>query len=197
MFTQKSFEVFEIAGLEPRMTAIRADIQPIFTEIAEKFLSALTEKLPEKNFYLHIAQHRRRTVYAPHATLCALSENKRGYKMMPHFQLGICGSYVFVYLGVIDNPKQREHYAQKLLEIRDLPSDFVVSKDHMNAEYFPISDYQAAAERLKTVKKADFEVGRIWSAERFKPSENEKILKEMRQTLIDLLPVYEKVMEEE
>ncbi len=32
MFTEKSFEVFEIEGLEPRMAAIRQEIQPIFQQ---------------------------------------------------------------------------------------------------------------------------------------------------------------------
>lgn len=39
MFTQKSFEIFKIEGLEPRMTEIRSEIQPVFSEIGQKLLT--------------------------------------------------------------------------------------------------------------------------------------------------------------
>jgi uncharacterized protein YktB (UPF0637 family) len=37
---------------------------------------------------LYIAQHRRRTRYAPENTWSAISDNKRGYKSQAHLQLG-------------------------------------------------------------------------------------------------------------
>ena len=45
MFTQKSFEIFKIEGLEPRMTEIRSEIQPVFSEIGQKLLTELSVKL--------------------------------------------------------------------------------------------------------------------------------------------------------
>ena len=50
MFTQKSFEIFSIDGLEARMAEIRSEIQPVFSEIG------------------HISQHRRSTAIAPENT---------------------------------------------------------------------------------------------------------------------------------
>ncbi len=44
MFTQKSFEIFKIEGLEPRMTEIRSEIQPVFSEIGQKLLTELSVK---------------------------------------------------------------------------------------------------------------------------------------------------------
>ena len=35
MFRKKSFEVFDIEGLEARMQAVRSEIQPVFMEIGE------------------------------------------------------------------------------------------------------------------------------------------------------------------
>ena len=85
------------------MQEIRKEIQPIFQQIGEK--SALfTEKL-DTPFYLHIAQHRRRSVYPPEETWAAFGPNKRGYKMDAHFQIGITREYAFVWLSVIDQPK--------------------------------------------------------------------------------------------
>lgn len=36
MFTQESFKVFDITGLDERMEAIREKIQPIFKELDER-----------------------------------------------------------------------------------------------------------------------------------------------------------------
>lgn len=196
MFNRKSFEIFEIVGLEPRMMEIRAEIQPIFREIGEKFLTELSSQFPEKNFYQHIAQHRRRTANAPDATLTAFSENKRGYKMLPHIQLGLCRDYVFVYLGIIDAPKNREIWADRLSALTmELPSDFVVSKNHMNSTFFDLMEFTDAVHRLKTVKKADFELGRIWTSEQFSGQQDETILAEMLLTVKQLAPIYQKLME--
>ena len=98
MFTQKSFEIFKIEGLEPRMTKIRSEIQPVFSEIGQKLLTELSVKIPNQEFYFHIAQHRRRTANAPENTWSAISTKARGYKMEAHFKLGIWEGYVFIYL---------------------------------------------------------------------------------------------------
>ena len=64
MFTQKSFEIFSIDGLEARMAEIRSEIQPVFSEIGQKLLTKLSAKILNQEFYFHIAQHRRRTANA-------------------------------------------------------------------------------------------------------------------------------------
>ena len=60
MFTEKSFEVFDIDGLDERMAAIRQEVQPTFQQLDEVFQQELEPLLDEKLF-IHIAQHRRRT----------------------------------------------------------------------------------------------------------------------------------------
>lgn len=37
MFTEKSFEVFDIDGLDERMAAIRQEVQPTFQQLDEVF----------------------------------------------------------------------------------------------------------------------------------------------------------------
>lgn len=194
MFNEKSFKVFEIAGLEPRMVGVRAEIQPVFQEIGEAFLQLLSKELPEQDFYLHIAQHRRRTTHAPENTWSAISTKARGYKMEAHFQLGIWGDYVFVYLSVIDQPKDQKNYAEKLAKIKPFPNDFVFSKDHTQAQYFPIAEIEPAIERLKAVKKSELELGRIWEKSVFDDKQDQQILTEMKQTILDLLPIYQVLM---
>lgn len=196
MFTEHSFKIFEIEGLEPRMKAIRSGIQPIFQEIGNLFLTELSNKWPSQNFYLHIAQHRRRTTYAPENTWLAISTQKRGYKMEPHFQLGIWPNYVFVYLSIIDQPKAQQKYVQRLAQISKFPTDFVLSKNHTTSDFYNLTEVSNALERLKTVKKSEFEVGRTWSNDQFNGCRDEKLRNEMLKTLQELMPLYRNLMED-
>lgn len=198
MFTQKSFEIFSIDGLEARMSEIRSEIQPIFSEIGQKLLTKLSAKISNQEFYFHIAQHRRRTANAPESTWSAISTKARGYKMEAHFQLGIWEDYVFIYLSMIDQPKKQKEYAELLTNLsveKMLTEDFIISKDHTKAEIFPLSAFSEAAERLGKVKKSELEIGRLWPKERFDGKEDSKILAEMLETIDQLLPIYQKLME--
>jgi uncharacterized protein YktB (UPF0637 family) len=199
MFTEKSFEVFNVEGLDERMIKIRSEIQPIFQEIGEKMRLRCAENCPETEFFLHIAQHRRRTANAPENTWSAISTKPRGYKMEAHFQLGIWADYVFVYLSIIDQPKAQKVYADKLLsnisQLTELSENFKLSKDHTKPEYYALTDLSVALERLQTVKKSEFEIGRIWSREKFNGQQNEKILAEMLETVEELTPIYKKLLE--
>ena len=198
MFTQKSFEIFSIDGLEARMAEIRSEIHPVFSEIGQKLLTKLSAKISNQEFYFHIAQHRRRTANAPENTWSAISTKARGYKMEAHFQLGIWEDYVFIYLSMIDQPKKQKEYAELLTNLsveKMLTEDFIISKDHTKAEVFPLSAFSEAAERLGKVKKSELEIGRLWSKERFDGKEDSKILAEMLETIDQLLPIYQKLME--
>lgn len=198
MFTQNHFEIFSIDGLEARMAEIRSEIQPVFSEIGQTLLTKLSAKISNQEFYFHIAQHRRRTANAPENTWSAISTKARGYKMEAHFQLGIWEDYVFIYLSMIDQPKKQKEYAELLTNLsveKMLTEDFIISKDHTKAEVFPLSAFSEAAERLGKVKKSELEIGRLWSKERFDGKEDSKILAEMLETIDQLLPIYQKLME--
>ncbi len=198
MFTQKSFEIFSIDGLEARMAEIRSEIQPVFSEIGQKLLTELSAKISNQEFYFHIAQHRRRTANAPENTWSAISTKARGYKMEAHFQLGIWEDYVFIYLSMIDQPKKQKEYAELLTNLsveKMLTEDFIISKDHTKAEVFPLSAFSEAVERLGKVKKSELEIGRLWPKERFDGKADSKILAEMLETIDQLLPIYQKLME--
>ncbi|MDR1606461.1 MAG: DUF1054 domain-containing protein [Streptococcaceae bacterium] len=160
-FNDQTFEVFEIAGLAPRMAAIRSEIQPIFSEIMGDVAERLTAVTGQACF-VHIAQHRRRTKYAPESTWSAISDHKKGYKSQAHLQLGIWPDYVFIYLAIIDNPPKRTDYANYLAAHQSFPDDFVYSLDHTKADVFPVTEGLAAGiQRLHDVKKGELEIGRI------------------------------------
>lgn len=166
MFDDTSFAIFELPGLEERMAAIRSEIQPIFQTLAEAFQLQLETELGNE-YFIHIAQHRRRTVYPPDSTLVALSRNKRGYKMEPHFQLGISPDFVFIWLACIDQPKNKQQQAQLLLDHRELlqeiPTDFYLSGDHTQnkIEPFSVSAAEKMLVRFRDIKKGEFQIGRI------------------------------------
>lgn len=196
MFNEKSFEVFEVAGLDERMAAIRQVIQPTFQQLNESFQQQL-EPLLDEPLFIHIAQHRRRTTYPPENTWSALSRQKRGYKMEPHFQLGIGSEYVFMWLSCIDQPKNERAIAQMLLDnqplFESLSPDFVLSGDHTKEKIEELSpeNLQRLLIRFRDVKKGEFQIGRIIKKEDpmwKKPTAAQAF---MLKTYEQLIPIYQ------
>jgi uncharacterized protein YktB (UPF0637 family) len=193
MFKDSDFAIFQIDGLKPRMAAIRAEIQPSFQAIMDT-VKPMVEAATGHVAYVHIAQHRMRTKYAPDITWSAISLNKRGYKNEPHFQLGILDEYVFMYLSVIDHPAGYAEMADAMLadlaELRRLGDDFVFSKDHMAAGYESIQSesLSAAIERLKNVKAGELMIGRVISRE--SPIWKANPLAYIQETFTILMPLY-------
>lgn len=197
-FTRESFGVFDIEGLEPRMAVIREKIQPIFRRLWEENVDLVAGEIDEA-MYIHIAQHIRRTTHAPESTWSAISISKRGYKKEPHFQIGIWADYVFVYLSMIDNPEHEKQLAERLLKqkgfLKKLPKDFVYSTDHTKPEVYKITkDIEKDIIRFRDVKKAEFEIGRIFKKSDEALWENPQQIEESIKETIDLLlPLYKKL----
>lgn len=195
MFTEESFQVFQVEGLEPRMTAIRSEIQPVFQTIGEDICFKLTATL-QRPFYLHIAQHRRRSVHPPENTWAAFSEAKRGYKMAPHFQVGIWPDYVFLWLSLIDQPKGQADFAQTLLQnpklFTALPKDTVLNVNHTKEQILPATkeNLTASLERLAKVKKAEFQIGRVIPKDASLWQDPTAALAYMEATYKSLIPLY-------
>lgn len=196
MFTEKSFEVFQVEGLDERMAVIRSEIQPIFQELNEYFKADLEPKIGEELF-IHIAQHIRRTVHPPENTWSAISRKKRGYKMEAHFQLGIFPDYVFMWLSVIDQPKGKDQMAELLIDHpewwNELSKDFVYNKDHTISDYFELETegMEAALQRLKKVKKSEIQIGRVIPRESKLWETPAKAKEYMLETYQALLPMYQ------
>ncbi|MGX6962564.1 DUF1054 domain-containing protein [Vagococcus xieshaowenii] len=195
MFTKESFDVFEIEGLDARMEAIRAKIQPVFQAIGEEVVSALTSEL-EEELMIHIAQHRRRTAYAPESTWAAFGGNKRGYKKFPHFELTINEDYIGMWLSFIDNPEFEKEIAQAFIDhqslIQTLDETFVVSLDHTKPDVLKLKemDLEKGLIRWRDVKKGEFMVGRIIHKEEDKQLQPDAQLSYMLSTYQALLPLY-------
>lgn len=195
MFRKKEFKVFKVTGLDERMAAVRELIQPVFQELDDYFVKELTPLVGEE-LIVHIAQHRRRTANAPDFTWSAISSQKRGYKMDPHFTLGINEEYIVMWLSFIDNPNDEKLMAQAFLDNREmlekLPNDFVINTDHTKNNYLNIkeADLEKDLIRWRDVKKGEFQVGRIIA-------KGDPILKTptlarkyMLETYLDVLDLY-------
>lgn len=169
-FTDKDFEVFTIEGLDSRMAALKENVRPKLENLGEYFSEYLTEITGDEHF-AHVAKHARRKVNPPDDTWVSFSTNPRGYKMMPHFQIGLYNSHAFCMYGVIYESPDKKQLAARWLDnigqFRSLPQNYQVSLDHMKPKKTKLSDMQeeelkAGLIRLRDVKKGEFLVGKVY-----------------------------------
>ncbi|PTM59283.1 YktB family protein [Desmospora activa] len=169
-FTQSDFNVFSIPGLEPRMEALKERIRPNLEALGEEMAPFLSD-LTGETMYVHVAKHARRSVHPPAETWVAWSSQKRGYKSLPHFQVGLREQECFAMFALIYEYPRKPEFARDLLEQLDevlptLPRHFVISQDHTRPETDSLQELgqeglQRVLERLQRVKKAEFLCGSL------------------------------------
>jgi uncharacterized protein YktB (UPF0637 family) len=199
-FTPTDFETFHIAGLEPRMQAIRERIQPKFHAIAAEILDDVA-MLVGQEMFLHVAKHARRKVNAPADTWMSFCHNKKGYKQHPHFQIGLYDDRVFIWFALIYEAPNKRDIATKLLKnkkdiLKQIPSDYLLSTDHMKKEAttfhdMTTKDFTASLERFRDVKVAELLIGRYFPSNDDVLQNGEQFLKEARNTIEKLVPLYQ------
>ena len=201
-WTRDDFSVFEIDGLDARMSALQKEIQPKFTKLGELFTPLLSAH-GKGEFFPHVAKHARRTVNPPSDSWVAFAPAKRGYKALPHFQIGLWGSHLFIVLAVIyENPDKQgisERLQNDLSLLTSLPSDYVVSGNHMKPEAQLINEtgkdgLVSLLERLHDVKKAEFLVGRHLDRTEATTMSEKEFLTYAEETFEQLLPVYDRII---
>jgi uncharacterized protein YktB (UPF0637 family) len=167
-FTNGDFDVFLINGLEARMSVLKETVRPKLEDLGEYFAPILSS-LTEDEMFVHVAKHARRTINPPKDTWVAFSSNPRGYKMLPHFQIGLWNTHLFIWFAVIYEAPQKDtmaaRFSKKLTKIyKDMPKNFVWSLDHTKPETIEHSqlskeDLQSYFDRLQNVKKAELLCG--------------------------------------
>lgn len=201
-WTNTDFEVFEIDGLEERMEALTTHIRPKFHQLGEEYATYFSAKTGEQ-FFPHVAKHARRTVNPPKDSWVAFAPYKRGYKALPHFQIGLWGTHLFVVFAIIYEAPQKKEMAERLLSkidlINNLSDDYVLSRDHMSPTVYPLSEYRGEKlekllVRLRDVKKGEFLVGRHLSKEQANELSYEQFMQFTTETFDHLLPIYETVI---
>lgn len=167
-FTAADFDVFAIPTLEERMAGLIAGPRPKLEALGRDLAPHLTALTGQAMFPI-VARHQRRKVNPPNDTWVAWSANKRGYKMMPHFQVGLWHTHAFIQAGVIYEARGRAPFAANLLgnlnAVRTLiPPHFRWLEDYTRPEGIPHkdmteADFRRIAERLVVKKEADCMVG--------------------------------------
>lgn len=200
-FAQKDFDTFKIDGLEERMEAIRGRIQPKFKEIGDEIVDDLAAKLGNEMF-IHIAQHARRTVNPPNDTWMAFSLNNRGYKMLPHFQIGLWDDRLFIWLAYIYELPTKGEIAEKFINEKDeleqmIPKDYDISMNHMKKsnERLEELDFSKVLERFKKVKSAELLIGKQFEPNDPILKDGEAFVKEVKAIYDTLIPIYQLSME--
>lgn len=201
-WTESDFSVFEVDGLDARMTALQERIQPKFTKLGDLFTPLLSAH-GKGEFYPHVAKHARRTVNPPKDSWVAFAPAKRGYKALPHFQIGLWGTHLFIVLAIIYENPDKKGISQRLLNdlplLTSLPKDYIVSGDHMKPTAHAIQGagregLVSLLDRLHDVKKAEFLVGRHLERKQAISMSEEQFLSYAEETFEKLLPVYDRVI---
>jgi|SRR5579875_211052 len=167
-FQNEDFEVFEVPGLDERMTALKAHLRPKLEQLGRDISEFLGELLGIP-MYPHVAKHARRTVNPPNDSWVAFCPDKRGYKKHPHFQIGAWRTHAFATFGLIYESPARSTYADQLKmhakEVLDLiPGNYVWIPNHMDPEALPAKEVskerlEQLANRLATARQGELLVG--------------------------------------
>ncbi|SDW34253.1 YktB family protein [Paenibacillus sp. CF384] len=198
-FSATDFDVFEVPGLEARMSLLIERIRPKLHELGERLSPFLTELCGEPMFP-HVAKHARRTINPPNDTWIAFAPGKRGYKMFPHFQIGLFGSHLFVQFAIIYESDNKSVFAEHALNQLDdiakhIPAHYVWSGNHM----VPGGDTQAELgadglvqlfERLRTVKASEALCGIIIDRNDPLLLDGDAFIHKVKETFTTVLPLY-------
>ncbi|RNF40723.1 YktB family protein [Planococcus salinus] len=196
-WNEQDFEVFETPGLEQRMALLASRVRPKFEELGKEYASFFSAKTGNE-FFPHVAKHMRRKVNPPNDSWVAFAPYKRGYKAIPHFQIGLWESHIFIILAVIYEAPGKSAMAEQLLQsevLNTLPDGFVVSGDHMKPQATSLDemdeeDLTALLIRLRDVKKGEFVIGRHISRDLATSMSREDFHQLAETTFEELLPVY-------
>ncbi|RDU38430.1 DUF1054 domain-containing protein [Neobacillus piezotolerans] len=198
-FTQDDFNVFSIDGLEARMDALITHVRPKLTWLGEHY-APLLSTLAGQEMFAHVAKHARRTKNPPNDTWVAISGNPRGYKMLPHFQIGLWETHLFVWFAVIyecqGKPQIGENFQNHLGDIHaGIPNNFVWSEDHMKPGAISHGSLSAknlndSFQRLKDVKKAEILCGCHFDRDEVVKMGPSDLLKSLDGVFRQILPLY-------
>ncbi|GBZ94192.1 YktB family protein [Staphylococcus aureus] len=197
-FKPKDFKAFNVEGLDARMEALNEYIRPQLHELGEYFSDFFTSQTGE-TFYPHVAKHARRSVNPPKDTWVAFATNKRGYKMLPHFQIGMFEDQLFVMFGIMHEAKDKatraKVFERKFKAIQQLPDDYRVCLDHMKPDKPFIKDLtdddlKEAIQRAINVKKGEFFIARAITPQDKRLQSDKAFIAFLEETFDQFLPFY-------
>jgi uncharacterized protein YktB (UPF0637 family) len=182
------------------MNFIQEEIQPKFKELSDSIIPFLNG-LSNDVFYSHIAKHARRTVNPPKDTWVAFATNKRGYKMLPHFQIGLWDTHLFIWFAVIYESPMKQKIAKQFKDhqeelYKSLPVHFDISYDHMKPtviqkEQLSLEEFSFGFERLHDVKKTEFLCGVTIQKEKAICYSKDQLIQLIKETYNTVYPFYQ------
>lgn len=202
IWTNEDFEVFEIPGLRPRMEALITRVRPKLEWMGHELAPFISEVVDQEMFP-HVAKHARRTVNPPNDTWVAWSNSKRGYKALPHFQLGMWSTHLFVQFAVIYECERKSDLAERMEQeidtvMNEIPPHFVWSGDHTQPLGIPhkemgLENLSNLIDRLKHIKKAELLCG--IHIDRSDPvlQDGQAFIERVKHTIETVAPLYRMV----
>lgn len=198
-FTNEDFDVFLIDGLDARMNALKETIRPKLEGLGDYFAPTLAAITGDEMF-VHVAKHARRTINPPMDTWVAFSNNPRGYKMLPHFQIGLWKTHLFIWFAVIYEAPQKEIFGTRLAKkinkiYKEIPKDFVWSVDHTKPEtilhgQLVKDELHSYFDRLKDRKKAELLCGYIIDRDKAVQLNADELLEQINHVFNKVVPLY-------
>ncbi|GLB60357.1 YktB family protein [Cytobacillus sp. NCCP-133] len=198
-FTNKDFDVFKIDGLDDRMEALKSTIRPKLEELGTHFAPSLSA-LSGNEMFPHVAKHARRTKNPPNDTWVAFASNARGYKMLPHFQIGLWETHVFIWFAVIYEAPNKEEFGKAFVDSLDklykqIPKNYLWSGDHTKPSAVPHNklskdELKSMFVRLQTVKKAEILCGFHIPREEAVSMSPDQFIEKAESVFKNLLPLY-------
>lgn len=148
VLTRRDFDILEIPGFAERMAALRQHLSPKLEAVGEALRPELETRIGQA-FHSHVARHARRRVNPPSDTWVALSESRRGYKMLPHFEIGLFSDHVFLRVGVIYEAEDRSSFAEVLAEsLGEVPDRLRIVFDHQKPGGHPVAELRREPDRI-------------------------------------------------
>ncbi|MCH4124313.1 MAG: DUF1054 domain-containing protein [Levilactobacillus sp.] len=197
MYGEQDFRVWDDTTLPGRLGKIKAQIDP-------KFQATVTDLKPvfaklAVPIYDHISQHRRRSKNPPPDTWVAFSTSKRGYKMLPHIEIGFWDDRFFIWLAVLQEAKNRQALLSSLPEdtVLQLPAGFECGGDHTDkncGQPLTRATYQELM-RQQPQRHAEWQVGRnfLRGSDFFTGTPAQQV-QVIRETVTALLPLYDQLI---
>jgi uncharacterized protein YktB (UPF0637 family) len=198
-FTNEDFDIFSIDGFEERMEALKNTIRPKLEVLGGLFAPTLTS-LTGDEMFSHVAKHARRSVNPPKDTWVAFSRNSRGYKMLPHFQIGLWENHLFIWYAIIYEAPQKveiaNQFEKKLATIhKQIPAEYVWSGDHTKPDGIKHNilgkkGLKELIKRVQTIKKAELLCGVHISRDEVLKMTPEELVNHIENTFKTLIPLY-------
>jgi len=198
-FTNEDFDVFLIDGLEARMEALKSTIRPKLEGLGDYFAPALSA-LAGDEMFVHVAKHARRTINPPKDTWVAFANNPRGYKMLPHFQIGLWNTHLFIWFAVIYEAPHKElmgtRFTKKTAKIyKEIPKEYAWSLDHTKPETIKHGDMSkndliSNFARLQNIKKAELLCGYTINRDTTIELGSEGLIQQIEDVFKKVAPLY-------